>query len=262
MILNAIILRDIPKEEARVDLFRHAIQGGFRGFYAEVPLVGWHYVSVKVSQFHTGFWCHLTPGQVVVRVFDGEKFVEDDPETAQHYTELALSGAMQQALTPYPIPLYAHWFGLVSHLSADNFPPQLHTEDAGTGSRFERAWQNTHSGQSASFLAEFQYAFVRWLISLDMATEDKIAWERWQHLLQSIYNAGEDRIRAASDLFPRLVDILIRQFDLLPAAWFGGDSALTTHANYLTEDLIDTDVPELANQGRMLARYLEKRQQG
>jgi hypothetical protein len=45
---------------------------------------------------------------------------------------------------------------------------------------------------------------------LDDAAEDKIAWERWQHMLQSAYNAGEDRIRAAGDLFPCLVDILIR----------------------------------------------------
>jgi hypothetical protein len=45
---------------------------------------------------------------------------------------------------------------------------------------------------------------------LDDAAEDKIARERWQHLLQSAYNTCEDRIRAAGDLYPCLVNILIR----------------------------------------------------
>lgn len=261
MNLNAIVLRDIPKEEARIDLFRCPIQGGFRGFRAEVPLVGWHYVSVKVDAAHVGFWCRLAPNEAVVRVFDSDQgFVAADPEAEQQYAQMALGGAMNQALTPYPIPLYAHWFGLVSHLGAENFPPQLHAEDSGAGSRFEKALGGTHEGQAAAFLAEFQYAFVRWLVSLDTGTQDDAAFARWRHLLLAAYNAGEHRIRDAGALFGQLASILPRQFDLLPAAWFTADSFLLAQVNYMVEDMVDCGEPPLMEAGQALARYLQKYQ--
>ncbi|HEY9648018.1 MAG TPA: hypothetical protein V6C88_16705 [Chroococcidiopsis sp.] len=256
---NAIILRNIPKSEVRIDLFRHEVQGGFRGFYSNFPLVGWHYVSVKADRGHVGFWCHLTIGRAVVRVFDASQgFVEDDPEAAQHYAQIALSGGMHQALLPYPDQLYAPWFGLVSSISANHFPPLLHSQDGGAGSRFDNALQGTHGGDSDAFLAEFQYAFVRWLISLDQATEDGVAFARWQHLLLAVCNAGEFRIGASSQLFSALVSVLIRQFDLLPREWLKGGSTLAQQINYLVEDLIDSDVEELGDRGRALAHFLEK----
>lgn len=262
MNLNAIILRDIPKEEVRIDLYRQNIQGGFRGFYADFPLMGWHYVSVKVDEFHVGFWCRLAMGEAVVRVFDTtEGFVEDEPETAQHYAQLALSGAMNQSLVAYPDHLYAPWFGLVSYLDSENFPPQLHSQEVGAGSRFDQALQGTHGGNTQAFLAEFQYAFVSWLISLDAATENEAAFERWQHLLLSIYNAGEDRIRQAGKLFASLVGLLIRQFNLLPQDWFEAGSFLVEQANYMVEDMIDTEVEELVKQGRVFGEYLQRRKQ-
>lgn len=259
MNLNAIVLRNIPKEEVRIDLFRQNIQGGFRGFYADFPLMGWHYVSIKVDEFHVGFWCRLGMGEAIVRVFDPDRgWIEDDPETAQNYTELALSGAMNQAMLPYPDQLYGPWFGLVSYLPATQFPPPLHEEDRGTGSRFEQAFQGTHGGQPESFLAEFQYAFLAWLISLDTPTENETAFARWQHLLLAIYNAGEYRIRDSGKLFASLVSILMRQFDLLPKSWFEPGSFLIEQANYMVEDMIDTEVEDLVKQGRVFDRYLEK----
>lgn len=259
MNFNAVILRDIPKEEARIDLFRQTIQGGFRGFYADVPIIGWHYVSVKVKQFHVGFWCDLSMNQAVVRVFDEKKgFVEDTPESAQRYAQMALSGAMQQVLMPYPVPMYAHWFGMVSHIKSDHFPPQIHNDDTGTGSRLDKALLGTHKGRIDAFLAEFQYAFVRWLVSLDTATEDKAGLARWRYLLLSAYNAGEDRIREFKDLFSDLVSTLLRQFELLPKEWFKKGSFLTEQANYMVEDMLDSGVPQLAEQAQAFAAYLEK----
>jgi hypothetical protein len=63
-----IILRDVPKEEARIDVFFSEIQGGFRGFQL-VP-AGVHYVSVQVEGTHKGFWCYLQPNEAIVKVFN------------------------------------------------------------------------------------------------------------------------------------------------------------------------------------------------
>ena len=256
---NAIVLRNIPKSEVRLDLFRAPVQGGFRGFCSDFPMIGWHYVSVTVDQEPVGFWCHLSFGQAVVRVFDPTHgFVEDEPESAQHYAQLALGGGMQQALMPYPDHLYAPWFGLVSSINANHFPPPLHSEDVGTGSRFDNALQGSHAGNPDALLAEFQYAFVRWLISLDCENEDQVAFDRWQHLLLAACGAGEFRIRASSKFFSALPSILMRQFDLLPREWFNPDSALVQQVNYLIEDMIDSDVEALIDRGQALAQFLEE----
>src|SRR5262245_21354218 len=129
---GAIVLRDIPKEAARIDLARVAIQGGFRGF-GQVPPAAWHYVSVLDADRHVGFWCWIDPGEAAVRVFADGGFVEDDADTAAQFSRLALSGAMAGALRPYPHELFGAWYGLVNRIPPANFPPAIHDEDRGAG---------------------------------------------------------------------------------------------------------------------------------
>jgi hypothetical protein len=60
-------------------------------------------------------------------------------------------------------------------------------------------------------------------------------------------------------VFPKLVDTLFRQFTLLPDEWFGLDNFLMTEAGYLTEDMMDSGVPEIAEKGQAFADYLKQR---
>lgn len=258
---GAIVLRDVPKEEARIDTTRHEIQGGFRGF-GMVPPAAWHYVGVKAGAAHVGFWCYLRPQEAVVKVFDYEsrKFEDADEETQAQYAQLALSGAMGPALITYPHTYFGPWYGLVGHIPYENFPPQIHAEDAGEGSRFHKALHGTHGGDNGAFLAEFQYAFASWYVSLSADEADEAAFERWRHLVLAAYNAGEDAIVGSGDLFPNLVECLQRQFDVMGDDWFGPDSAfLSRQAGYMAEDMIDSGVPELAEKGEEFAAYLKKR---
>jgi len=258
---GAMVLRDVPKQEARIDLVRRQIQGGFRGFRLVPP--GLHYVSVKAGAHHAGFWCWVKPKEAVVRVFDSEKgFQQDAPDTATHYKELAMSGAMDRALVPYAHERFGPWYGLVRHIDKESFPPPLHEQDPPTGydSRLDNAFLGTHRGDAQAFLAEFQFAFARWLVSLDAAAEDEVASARWRHLLLAAYNAGEDRIRESGVLFPHLVEALLRQFPLLPDDWFAPGSFLIEQADYLAEDMIDTGVEDLVRKGRAFADYLQTRQ--
>ncbi len=256
---GAIVLRDIPKEEARIDWIRVQIQGGFRGF-AMAP-AGLHYVSVKHTEHHVGFWCWLKPQQVVVKIFNDEGFFEDaDAETQEQYTHLALNGAMGAALINYPHEKFGAWFGSVMHISEDDFPPTVHEPEPGEGSRFDRAFLSTHGGNSAAFLAEFQYAFVHWLTSSDAGNEDKAAYARWQHLVLSAYNAGESRITEFSGLFSALVDALLRQFEVLGDEWFAPDSFLVcSQASWMAEDMQDSGVADLVEKGQKFVDYLERR---
>ncbi|MCB8965729.1 MAG: AAR2 pre-mRNA splicing protein [Ardenticatenaceae bacterium] len=259
---GAIILLDVPKKEARIGTAHYAIQGGFRGF-GMVPPAAWHYVSVQADLDHVGFWCYLQPKEVVVKVFNDEaqRFEDAAADVLARYANLALSGAMSSALITYPHANFGPWYGLVQHIPSVDFPPPLHVEDSGTGSRFAKAFQGTHGGDANAFLAEFQYAFVNWYVTQASASSDEAAFARWRHLLLAVYNAGESSIGEAGDLLPRLVDTLLRQFDLLGDEWFAPDGFLAgAQAGYLVEDMTDTGVPDLVEKGAQLSAYIQKRQ--
>lgn len=260
--LGAIVLRDIPKKEARIDLSRHPIQGGFRGFRMVPP--GLHYVSVEDKGYQVGFWCRVAPKEVVVRVYKPDTgFERDSAETEADYTQLASSGAMDRALKSYDAANFAFWFRLTCYLKDDNFPPAIHPEDEDQTytSRFDKALKGTHQGKSDHFLAEFQFAFLQWVISLDTPHQNEDALARWRYLLLATYNAGERRIEEAPELFPHLVNTIMAQFSLLPDQWFAAGSFLMSQVNYLIEVMQDTEILEAVEAAEQFGTYLKKRSQ-
>lgn len=260
MLFNAVVLRDIPKEEAILDLLQHQIQGGFRGFYSVVPAIGWHYVSVKDGEHHVGRWFNWGLQDAVVFRFEpGQGLVDVEPGEAQQYQEMALSGAMAGAMMEYPPQLYARWFGLTRFIPGGEELPEVHAEDEGEGSRFIKAWKGTHGGDNESFMAEFQTAFLRALVSQYTAEPDEVADARWRHLLLACYNAGEFGIKEAGTLFKDLVDVLLVQFPLLPDDYFESGSFVVAQVKYMIEDMKDSGVAELEEPAQQLAAYLKKR---
>lgn len=253
-----IILRNVPKEEARLDLAFYQIQGGFRGFQL-VP-AGVHYVSVLFEGEHKGFWCYLQPNEALVKVFNHteQQFEDDQPETTVNYQQLALDGEMNQVLVPYSFDSWSKWEKLTNHLTNTRFPPTLYANESShpqEKSCFEQAFIGIHQGDSEAFLAELQFAFVRWLID----GADMQAFNRWRHQLQALYNAGEAGISKAPELFPHLIDTLITQFECLPNNMFALNSFVVSQASYLAEDMIDSDIEVVVSKGQEFEAYLEKR---
>jgi hypothetical protein len=260
IMFSYIILRDAPKEEARLDLLTYPIQGGFRGFRLVPP--GVHYVSVLTHEGHRGFWLAVKPQEAIVRRLDFERnqFVEDDAETEANFQQLALAGSMNHVLIPYDHAHFAAWQRLVSHIDLDNVPPTLHSY-SGDGSRFDEAISQ-HNGRAPSFLAEMQFAFAHWFVTQPDAP-DEAAFARWRHLLLACYNAGERSMVAYPELFGGLPAVLIPQFDRLPDSWFTADSFLLSQADYLAEDLLDCGaeqgLPDLTAAGQTWRNYLQNR---
>ncbi|MHA1384409.1 MAG: AAR2 pre-mRNA splicing protein [Candidatus Helarchaeota archaeon] len=272
-----IILRDIPKRAAQLDFSIFEISGGFRGFAEVQP--GVHYVSVEADEkMIEGFWCYIQPSGVVVKVYDYKKkqFVDDTPENTKQYSNMALSGSMNQKLIPVMqrnMEMALLWSDMVSYIKKNNFPLKLYSETPITPpdnlspeemqdwflnkqkSRFEQAFFDTHGGNQEKFLAEFQYAYVRSVVR----KTDNEAMNRWLHLLQSIYNAGERIINDIPELFPPLVDIIIKQLKLLPDDFFKLDSKVVYGANYFIEDMIDTRIKKIVEKAKEFEKYLESR---
>ena len=123
-----IILRDIPKYVARIDLFDYKIQGGFRGFQ-QVPS-GIHYVSVENDKIFIGFWCSLTKNDTIVKVFNDKKkqFEDDTDESSKNYRGLAQSGSMDKYLAIYDDKYKKAWKKLTDYIKFDKFPPQINNE--------------------------------------------------------------------------------------------------------------------------------------
>jgi hypothetical protein len=266
-------LRDVPKEWAQLDLLLYEIEGGFRGF-ALVP-AGVHYVSVKRSgTMQKGFWCVVPDGGVVIRVFDDTtgEFREDTPENVENYTGLARCGAMNKTLLPvlarHPIE-YETWASLTEHLSIAPFPPALHEErpmmppagvegdalgkwfEGSFKSRFEQAFLGTHKGDVDSFMAEFEYAFLRMLLCNDGAAGD-----RWRHLILASFSAGEHAMRVSPAVFSPLVDVIVVQLPLMPPEFFDA-GAIGNQGSNMVEDLVDTEDFTLGVKGDLLATILQ-----
>ena len=265
-----IILRDIPKEQAQIDLTLFPIQGGFRGFQ-NVPS-GVHYVSVLADEKQCGEWLYIQDAdQVVIRVFNSDQlcFEDDDPESAADFKELALSGAMNKALITYPMQNHAQWIALTSYIGigAEQFPPILHTNlsaddpiavGLSSKNRFEKVFVNNHTENMQSFLAEFQFAFLLFSIHNEGEAKDK-GFERWKHLVLATYNAGERTICQWPDLFVKLTSILMAQLKLLPDDMFTSDSFLCVQAKYLAEDMQDSGIKEAVTQGKAFRAYMQQR---
>src|SRR3990172_5603340 len=116
LLFGRIILRDVPKEIARIDGSYFPIEGGFRGFRNVLP--GPHWAGVLSGERERGFWCVLDAGGVHVRRFDDDReaFAEPDEEGNAQIVDLANSGAMDAVLIPYPPTAVAPWAALTSHL--------------------------------------------------------------------------------------------------------------------------------------------------
>jgi len=269
---GTLVLRDAPESSAQHDLLVYECKAGLWGV-RQVP-AGVHYLSLQANGAHTAFWYYLRPGEVIVKVFSQlrQQFEDDEEESTAHYREMALSGAMDDALVPYDTGKWVNWWRLTRHISPSEFPPILHQEAPGESpseapavasaesipehhkSRFEQVLFGTHGGDSAAFLAEFQFAFVRWLAS----GEDAEAFTRWRYLLLSIYNAGERGITLSPHFFTQVIDSLVTQFDYLPDSMLTSDSFVTQQAGYLAEDMIDSEIAEVVEKGREFTTYMNR----
>jgi len=270
---SIIVLRDIPKQTVQIDLWSYEIQGGFRGFQAIPP--GVHYIKIQSGDIHSDFWVALPANEVVIKVFNYQQrqFVDDTPESAATYREMALGGAMGKTLIAYPAEEWSDWWSLTQHIAIAPQLPPLHHETViqppadlpptelmdwlqhHHQSRFEQAFLGTHDGEPTTFLAEFQFAFVRCLLS----EADQAAYDRWRHLLLAIYNAGERVIAQFPQLFCDIVDTLLAQFDYLPETLNTADSFVFTNLSQLIEDLIDTGLKSTSAKGQELADWFAER---
>lgn len=273
-----IILRDIPKQLVQLDLLYFPIKGGFRGFSEVSP--GPHYVSIEVNdKMHEGFWCWVNPGEVIIKVYDydSDTFNDDEPENEAHFKNLATSRAMNHVLIPITlnnIKSVSQWKKLTKDIRSDNFPPPLHQEvpmllpldinpdeisDWYTNkfkSRFEQAFNNTHKKDVQAFLEEFEYAFLKYIVS---SQREEKALDRWMNLIQAIYNAGERSVEAAPELFIDFVDVVKHQFDLLKIEDFQPNTKLIAGVERIIEDMRDVGTERLKKYSQTFETYLRKR---
>ena len=272
-----IILRDIPKELVQLDMMQFEIQGGFRGFSHVEP--GFHFVSIKKDdEIHEGFWCFVEADKAVIKQFNysTNNFENCSIDEEEHYSQLATSGAMGRVLIPimpWNFKAVAKWNILTNYLKKERAPFSLNFEEPmllpeklspdeaqdwftnDFKSRFEQAFELTHTSEIDSFLAEFQYAFVRYIVRQN----DTIAFERWIHILQACYNAGERVINSQPKLFDELVTILTFQFDLLDQSFFTKNSKLLSGTQNFVEDMIDTENKTLIEQAERFTNYFRNR---
>jgi hypothetical protein len=174
---------------------------------------------------------------------------------------------------PYNFKACAYWNLMTSYLNENKFPFKINKEEpmhppedlkaeeldnwyANTfKSRFEQAFLNTHNGVIDDFLAELQFSFVSYLIK----PSNETALNRWLHLLQACYNAGERSINNTPKLFEEFVEIIRIQFDNFDNEIFENESKLVSGVENLIEDMIDAEVEILAEKANSFRDYLIER---
>ncbi|WP_041233033.1 hypothetical protein [Cylindrospermum stagnale] len=210
-----------------------------------VPL-GKHYISVETEYIHAGFWCDVEENSPVVKVLNeiNGRFEDDTPESTAHFQRLALSNAMAQALKPYPFETWETWEKLVNHINAQQSLPVLHSEEINqlgennqsevnrelaighNFSPFEEILDKTHGGNISAFLAEFQFAFICWIVAAE-GEENTEAADRYRYMIETIYNVTQDKIKLVPQFFMQFIDTLVSQFDTFPDDVFADDNLVT-----------------------------------
>lgn len=254
-----LVLRKIPRQGVSLDLMQYQIEGNFRGF-RQVPTTNPHYVGVEGDGAPAGFWCYPRAGEVAVRVWDPEtgRLEPDTPANAERYSGMVAARGLDDFLLPYDQTTFSEWLRLTNHLKPEAFPPPLHLEApekhpeglpddalhawvvAKNARRFRRSFIELHGGSPASFLAEFQFAFLNWLLA-----GDETAFARWGYLLQVVYHAAPGDIREVPALFTGFVEAVVPQFAFLPEAAFAPGGMARFAAEMLVENIRLAAVPSL-----------------
>ena len=251
-----LVLLELPPGVISLDLLQLPLEEGQRGF-REVP-AGVHRVALTTAEagVEAATWIRFGPGEVAVRALVGGQLLPVDPELEGHLQSQAASGGLDEHLRPFP--RHFPWLALTEPFEGRGFPPPLHPSRGGHRlSRLEHAWHETHQGEGESLLAEFAWSFLRFLLD-----DDEPALERYNHLVQALYHAGEDLPQRDPELFVRLVDLTIAQQRLLPRDQLARNSVLVFGSHYLSEDLIDTGRPALVEAGRRWAVFCAGHHEG
>lgn len=254
-----LLLLELPPGVVSLDLLQLPLGEGQRGF-REVP-PGVHRIALTPPEPESeggeaAAWIQFAPGEVVVRALVGGQLLPVDPELEGHLRAQFASGELDTQLRPFP--RHFPWSALVEPLQGRSFPPSLHPSRGGHRlSRFEHAWHETHARDAEALLAEFAWSFLRFLLD-----DDESALERYSHLVQALYHAGEDLPKSDPALFVRLVDLTIAQQRLLPRDLLARNSVLVFGSHYLSEDLVDTEVAELVEAGRRWAVFCAGHHEG
>lgn len=271
---NYIILRNIPKFEATIDMMRIPIQGGFRGF--ERLNRGIHYVSIEnLLGKHTGFWYnfngHIDEKEVIVKTYnDKTHCLEDDSEeNRKHYTRLAISRAMKETLVRPPENRVFDWTYLVHFIKKINYFPELHLLEKSaiinSSTYFDELYNGIHGGDDNKLMAEFQWAFMRYFVST-LSDIDTEALLRWQQIVQIMYNASEEQINNSGILFVSFISFFLRQFQTLPEnkdLEFNMDGELNQviikGARQFINKLINSPQEAILQAGNKYRRYFRER---
>lgn len=245
-----LILLDLDPEAAlhfdEISTLIKDLPPGFQGFY-EVP-AGVHWVASADPELRQapGRWFVAQAGAVVVLELRGGRLRRPDPERAKRFRGRASRGALE-GLIAYPHEFNPCWRELTTPLRNGRLPGLSPREpESKDQSRLEAIWQGTHRGDADAFLAEVSYAF---LAGWTEKREEGI--ERWLHLLQSVYHCGERLPQQDPPLFVALARLIGAQWLALPDALLLDErSPVVFGSRYLSEDLIDSEVPALVEAGR------------
>jgi uncharacterized tellurite resistance protein B-like protein len=250
-----VLLLDVPKHIVAVNLIQVAVEGGFRGF-KYVP-AGVHRFAIPLAGGNEASqWVSLQPGEVEVLVFDGDTL--DSAKGDGRWTQqqrLALSGAMDNALLPFTT--HIPWRLLTASFAHAPFPPPCFpVPESPPDSRLALIYEE-HYGKSMHVVAELAYTFLSGVLG-----DDREAMQRWTHMVQAFYHCGEQSPKLDPQAFVWVVDLLMEQQRLLPQEMFSRESPLVYGGRYLSEDLIDTEVPKLVEAGRRWAVFIAGRHAG
>lgn len=265
--LGYILLRDIPKKVVSIDGVRIPIEGGCRGFRFVTP--GPHYITVDTFEDTcASFWCFLPEGKCMIKCFDQEHncFVDDTPESEQHYKKLARSRALDSTLLDFPHaeanPFWQSSFYIKMYGS---LPPEKSIDETMTVTQLIVDVYNKNKKEA---LADFQYTFLKMFIGshINLSDRDLVATRKWTDLIIILYSATAKDVSRYATFIVQWTSVLIDQLNHLPTHMFAGPRGASAFfdivvygAGPLVEHMKQSKRSEVPEQGRYFEEYLQER---
>jgi len=220
---------------------------------------GIHYAAVQTELGRAEWWFYLQSDSVLLKRYNqqSQQFEDTNHPEALRAIESVKTGCTS-GLKPYEQAEAISWYMLTSNIREKYFPLRLHCATPAEPSlAFEAELNQTHQGDKSAFITEFEYSYVKWLVS-PSEEPDEEAISRWRYLTEAVSQAEIDYLITEEKICRAVAVSISWQLEGGYRRHTDKEDPVVESAMRLAEKMIRSGDEELMRRGQEVKDTVEK----